>query len=403
MFYLISFILISILGIYYYRYPNAASYGKIVCTLFLFFVYVAGLRYNLGFDYFSYERAFLESDTLSDLNKYSSFEDFRDSNKWELGFTCLFITIRSFTDNVVWLFLLSSIICTACLFYSLKYFSERPYFVLSLLTYFCAVYLLQEMQALRQALAAGFLFVSFAKYHNASKLKSLIWLVIAVLFHNSAAIFFMFFWFYNYKFKLFTQLFLVIISIALIVLQIPWMAEFISASSFIFPEGESIARLLRYFTDSGLNNTRGIYITYFLYLFVFLISLYANRKRGYYPDDSKLVFAQNFLFFYLVFSAATWEINYISTRIGWYLLYGVAIYLPHVADYFEKKSKGFMLCFIVIFNFVVIRHFVFPNMTTAPFSPYEDYISCRIFGKKSTGKERAEKYASEMGVVLKEI
>lgn len=403
MFYLISFIILCVLGFYYYRYPNASSYGKTVSVLFIFFVYVAGLRYNLGFDYFSYERAFIESDTLRDLAKYSSFADFREINKWELGFTFLFITIRSFTDNVVWLFLLSSIICTACLFNSLKYFSERPYFILSLLTYFCSVYLLQEMQALRQALAAGFLFISFARYHNGSKLKSLIWIIVAMLFHNSAAIFFIFFWFYNYKFKLFTQLFLVTISIALIVLQIPWMSEFISASSPIFPEGESIARLLRYFSDSGLNNSRGIYITYFLYLFVFIMSLYANRKRGYYPNEPKLVFAQNFLFFYLVFSASTWEINYISTRIGWYLLFGVAVYLPHVTDYFEKRSKKFILCFIVVFNFLIIRHFVFPTMTTAPFSPYEDYISCKVFGKKSTGKERAEKYASEMGVVLKEI
>ncbi len=403
MFYLISFVLISICGIHYYRYPNSAYYRDVLCILFVFFIYVAGMRYNLGVDYFAYERAFIESDTLIDLNKYSSFSDFRENNRWELGFTLLFITIRSFTSNVLWLFLLSSVICTICLFKSLRCFSEKPYFILSLLTYFCSVYLLQEMQALRQALAAGFLFISFAKYYSGNRIKSLAWLVVAILFHNSAPIFLIFFFFYNHKFKLSTQLISVGISLLLIVFQIPWLAEIVLVSTPIFPEGESVAKLLKYFSDSTLNNTRGIYITYFLYLFVFFTSLYANRKRGYYPCDPKLIFAQNLLFFYLVFSAATWEINYISTRIGWYLLFGVSIYLPHLIDYFNRESRGIILCFIIIFNFMIIRPFVFPTITTSPFSPYDDYISCKIFGKKSTGRERADKYASEMGVVLSEI
>ena len=77
----------------------------------------------------------------------------------------------------------------------------------------------------------------------------------------------------------------------------------------------------------------------------------------------------------------------------------MAICLPQIIQLF--KQRFIPILYILIFCFIPIKTFLLPDLTTGQFSPYENYISVKVLGKKATGRERAEKYAAEVGGVLK--
>lgn len=158
--YFLIYLLISFFAIKFsnstidlHKFKNAS----VIC-LFIF-IFIAGLRYELGVDYFAYRESFIESMTIWDLfsNPILFMNEFV-SGSWEPGSKLLLILLRSITSDAQILFFIVSIICSILLFKSLKYFSEPRFFFFSLLIYFSFVYMFQEMHALRQALGACVLY-----------------------------------------------------------------------------------------------------------------------------------------------------------------------------------------------------------------------------------------------------
>lgn len=395
MFYFIIFFLLFILGLYFYQHPQSKHYNVAKNAVFIIFVCISGLRYNLGVDYFVYVKKFRNTSSLIEIMTQHRFiETINEGN--EVGYQCFQIIIKSLTDNPQILFLISSIICTTLLFKSLTYFVDRKLLFLSLLTYFCAVYLLMEMQALRQALAAGFVYCGLAA-RNTSIKKSYLWIIFACLFHNSALIFLFILPFINRRINIRYQIIIFSISFLVFILHITWLSSVISHFSMFFPELAVVERAMNYLNKDGLMIQRGIYATFFLYLFVYIITIYFYRKHGYYSTSSKLVIGQNLLWIYLLVTCFTWEISFFSVRFGWYFLFGLAICLPNIVNFFKPTSRIFAFSYILIFNFLLVRPFIFPTLTQLPFSPYQDYISCEWFGEKSTGKQRAEQYMAGVG------
>lgn len=47
-----------------------------------------------------------------------------------------------------------------------------------------------------------------------------------------------------------------------------------------------------------------------------------------------------------------------------------------------------------------MRTFLFPDSTTLPFTPYEDYVSRKMLNEPGTGRQRAENYLKENGLTL---
>lgn len=397
MVYFFVFLFLFLCGWECYARPEFRYYKQLYVIAFLIFVYIAGMRYNLGVDYFAYAKAFHNSDTLLDIFNYDSFERFEEKNKWELGFVLFQITLRSLTDNSQMLFLAASIFCTTFLFKSLTFFVSRKFFFFSLLTYFCSTYMLMEMQALRQAMAAALLYYAFLLNFNSRK-KGVICAFFAYLFHSSAILFIPFLFLINKRISIRTQLLVLGTALAIFILRLQWVGNIISFLARYYSDFGIIEKAYAYISADALNASRGIFITFLLYLLVYFIYIYYNRKRGYYDSSPKLVMGQNLLWLFLVITSATWEINFFSTRISWYCLFGLAICLPHMIVYFERKSRIFAITYIFFFNFLLICSFIFPGLTQLPFSPYEDYISCEWFGAKSSGKQRCEKYVAESGV-----
>lgn len=395
MFYLLIVIFLYAVGVFFYQNPTSRNFNIFKFLAFFLFVCIAGLRYNLGVDYFAYANDYDETSTLYELLDNNSFGEMLENDR-EKGYQLFVIILRSLSDNHQLLFLMSSLLCTILLFKALKYFSNRKYFFFSLLTYFCAIYLLLEMQALRQAMAAGFIYCGLAAITTSLK-RAYIWTLCGCFFHNSALIFLLLIPFLSKRISFKIQISTLCCALFVIIFKITWLTSFIGFLGIYIPDLAVVARAMNYLESPNLGIQRGIYITYFLYLAVYLIFVYCYRNKGYYSGSEKLVIGQNLLFLYLIVSCFTWEISFFSVRLGWYFLFGLVVCLPHIISFFVKRSRIFGYTYILLFNLILVRPFVFPTIVQLPFSPYEDYISCEVFGMRSTGKERAERFLSEMG------
>ena len=398
MLYFFIYLFLGFGGIYYYKNFSRNSYKGVHLIAFLIFVYIAGMRYNLGVDYFTYAKSFVETDTLADLFGYRSYAEFKESHHWEPGFECLCVLLRTISSDPQILFLASSVICSVFLFKAIDYFAEKRFVLLSLLTYFCSAYLLQEMQALRQALAASIIYFSLVKLMQNRNRACFFYILLAASFHSSALIFLPIAWGLKKKFSFRRQIAVLSAALAVFFLKIKWLGGIISISASLLPQMGVVEQLYKYISNEELGLQRGVFATFFLYLLVYCLFLYKNRHHGYYEEDPKLTVAQNLLFYFLVITASTWEISFISMRLSWFFLFGLAICLPYMITFFKPSSRPLAFVYVLFFNFLLVRPFIFPTVVTKPFAPYQDYISCVYFGEKSTGKERAETYAAEMGV-----
>lgn len=398
MIYFFIFLYLFFAGSYFYKFPHSKYYSINKVFVFCLFVCIAGLRYNLGVDYFVYVKKYRNAKSLIDIISGESLKESVEDGL-EIGFEIYQIILKTVTDNPQLIFFISSIISTILLFKALKYFEHRQFFFFALLTYFCAIYIIMEMQALRQALAAGFIYCGLA-CRNSSFKRSSLWILIACLFHNSAFLFLVLLPIINQRIALKFQLIVLSISLLIFIFHITWLTSVISFLSLIIPDLAVVERVMNYLTSEGLMIQRGFYLTFLLYLLVYLLNLYHYRKLGYYSKSSKQIIAQNLLWMYLIVSCLTWEIAFFSVRFGWYFLFGLVVCLPNIISFFKKSSKYLAISYIFIFNFLLVRPFIFPSITQLPFSPYQDYISCELFGVKSTGKQRAEQYMSEMGLTV---
>lgn len=397
--YFLIYLLISFFAIKFsnstidlHKFKNAS----VIC-LFIF-IFIAGLRYELGVDYFAYRESFIESMTIWDLfsNPILFMNEFV-SGSWEPGSKLLLILLRSITSDAQILFFIVSIICSILLFKSLKYFSEPRFFFFSLLIYFSFVYMFQEMHALRQALGACVLYYGLYQLALGNTKKAVFISILSVCFHYSMIIFLPLLFLLKKKIGVKVQLTLITISFFIFLLQIRWLAQILDVISGVYPELKVVMRVTNYVNADTFE--RPFYITFILYIVPYLFLLYMNYKKKLF-DSSKDIIAQNMYLFYLLFTMIFWEFAFFSIRYGWICLWGMAICLPRLIDCFKYSSKVIPVAYIVCFCYIIIHTFLFPDITTRQFSPYENYIECKWFGVKGTGRERVEDFAAELGFVF---
>lgn len=397
--YFLIYLLISFFAIFFLISainPRKFKNATIIC-LFVF-IFIAGLRYEIGIDYFAYRESFAESMTVLDLclNPDLFVKEFAISS-WEPGSKFLIIILHSITNDAQILFFVTSVICTVLLFKSLKYFSESKYFFFSLLIYFSFVYMFQEMHALRQAIGACILYYGLYQLALGNTKKAVAISILSVCFHYSMIVFVPLLFLLKKKICIKIQLASIVISFAIFLLHIRWLAQVIDMVSGIFPELSVIMRLSNYMSGDAFE--RPFFVTFVLYLIPYLFLLYMDYKKNIF-DSSKDIIAQNMYLFYLLFTMIFWEFAFFSIRYGWICLWGMAICLPKLIDCFKRSNRVIPIGYIVCFCYIIINTFLFPSLTTKQFTPYENFIECKWLGVESTGRERAEDYAAEVGVIF---
>lgn len=135
----------------------------------------AGLRFETGFDYFSYKHIY----EVVTLNNFVQ-------NTVEIGFAFFVDCMKSIAVpfNLFLLF-----IAIFSIFLKAKFISRySPAIFGSLLVYYSTGFLMNEMGQIRHGLAIGIIFVSFIEVFNKRPFWFVFWVVLATMFHTSAII-----------------------------------------------------------------------------------------------------------------------------------------------------------------------------------------------------------------------
>lgn len=154
----------------------------LIAAIFIFFIFLGGFRFEVGADWGSYRELFINISNWNDLF-YTRVEP-------------LFMLFGFLTKNIMnnysfFIFIFFTVS------FSLKFNFIRVYspdIFLSLIIYFFTLFLIYDVNGLRQGMALGLTLFSTKYILNRNNYKFLLILLIACLFHTSAIIFIPFYY-----------------------------------------------------------------------------------------------------------------------------------------------------------------------------------------------------------------
>lgn len=172
--------------------------GKQQRPFFLFYwisllipVFLAGLRWNVGTDYYNYQEIYHM------VNSFTKFEDFAaQSGQTEWGYMLLNVICYRIFNNEQMVFFLSSLMIYSMFFCGLRLEQESHSILFSLYIFYMCFFF-QSMNIIRQYIAMGILFLIQKYIWERKPVKFLIGVIVAMLFHNTSIIFLPFYFTYG--------------------------------------------------------------------------------------------------------------------------------------------------------------------------------------------------------------
>lgn len=358
--YLVFYLLIIFGVVASKRWGGDFSYF-ILCVLIVSF---STFRYETGFDWPVYDNY------LS--NKFNNvyfpvFELFKYIyNLFELD-KVYFYSFVSILGNVLILVAAS------------RYFRDYRYFFILFYVFWTDFYLIHSFSIIRQFICLAFLLFAFSNKINGRRYK--IYILLALLTHHAAILYFVFLFFFswlkslNYRnvwfaFFVFSTCFFFDLSIVSVILK--------NSLSFF-----NIPYLEMYFLNDTFNTS--IYLKFVIVLslgFVLFCSIETSKRVG--ITKNEYYFCTIYVFIMLVFYA----MPTITTRLSLFFVFPVikvvAIYLQRVVPVQRLMIKFGLL---IVFSFSVFRFYSSPLNVT--YFPYQTWL-IESDVKNSTGLKRTQ-------------
>lgn len=168
---------------------NTSLYYVAFFMIFLIYVVVAGIRYNVGTDYITYSMYQIPI-ALSNMKIVSSYNvEFLYKMVIKLGY---------FIGGVQWVFVITAMLFVG---FVILYIMQRSNnYVLSFLIFVLITFYNFSLNGMRQSIAIG-IFLFATKYVVIKKpFKYFFWIIVAVLFHKSAIIYFFLYFLLHFNF-----------------------------------------------------------------------------------------------------------------------------------------------------------------------------------------------------------
>jgi hypothetical protein len=182
MIYIIIFLFLFLSAIHYdvngYKVNN-----YLVFIWWLIFVLLAGLRYRVGCDTFSYMLSYKTIPTIENLT-YKQLV----SNVYQPFWVILSSLCKSVSKDFTFFQLVHAVIANSIIFYFIR--KNSIYFFTGILFYFIFYYLYFNMEILRETLAICVFLLSLKYFFSNKWLKYYIFCFIALMFHLSAILLF---------------------------------------------------------------------------------------------------------------------------------------------------------------------------------------------------------------------
>ena len=334
----------------------------LVISFTLVFI-LGGLRFEVGADWEPYNLLFEETTSWSAVI----------TSRVEMLFS-MFILIFKFFSNSYSVFIL----LLFSLSFGLKSISIKRYspdIHLSLCVYLFTVFLIYDINGLRQGLAIGILFQSIPFILNRRFLGFLILIAIATLCHISAVIFLPFYFLANLKFSN-RNLLIALIPLVGMAFEVGRLLE----SSIIFQNLLTADRFLHYsvYLSAQYQNADDSLLSIALLqrLFVFIMFLqYYDRIKV--DDKLKLLLRNGYFISLIIFIVFSFSSEF-SARLGFYYKSLEMLIIPMIVSGPARRAERLVLTLLFI-AFCFAGTFRLLSLPDGHLLPYQNVITNLLF------------------------
>lgn len=308
------------------------------------FLFLLGLSLFVGFsDMFGGYDRYIYGEIFDNIADVTTMRgDYSDSLLYnfynsEIGYTFLNVLISFFTENRYIFILIVTLIIYACLFISLRKYTENYPLAVIL---FLGLWFFFTFTYLRQVLGATIVWLGFQYVIERKFLKFLIVFLIGFSMHNSAIIFFPL---YFIPIRKYSPRLIVGVMLALLILGITSLPN----SLFEVYESSSVVERHAEYNASG-----GLRIPYVLEAFFFLYLILKNYKII--PTDkSRIVMLNMALVFCGILLLFVRSEN--GGRLSWYYMIGIISTITSICTYKTNIQNKIPLLLIGLCLFLYLR------------------------------------------------
>jgi hypothetical protein len=305
---------------------------KIIFIFFIFSIFVlfilSGFRsINVGYDTQGHLMLFQRV-----ANGILSFSDYK-----EPGYTLLSLIVSFFGNFNLFLVVYASI-SLFILYYSIKYFSINPY--ISLYIYYAFYFLGNNMAKLRASMAILLLTIALIYLYKNQKKYFVIFVLIAMTFHNASIFFFVLLFLNKIKLSKRRMYFLIIVAVIIGQSAIPeiFYRQFLVNNIMISALNLApVTTLIRYAESSHTIRESGGYLGYLYILLnsILVVWFYDKLKL---LKDKKAVFLAKIYYWGTILFFILFDLALINSRLTMPFLVTQIFLVPYLFNCFKNKS-----------------------------------------------------------------
>lgn len=344
-------------SLFYILKPEKVEYKVLSLLIFAVFFIIGGLRFEVGADWEAYKYFF------DDISQFSEIFN----QRYEPLYTTIVLILKSIYNNYSFFIFIVFFLAFGLKYKVINFFS--PNIFISLIVYLYTVFLIYDINGLRQGLALALTFYSL-KYVNEKKLLFFLLLtVLACFFHKSAIIFLPFYWLRGIKINKRNVYLLLFV---FLVLAIPLRTLVMNSGWFnAFMMDESLEHYSSYLSDDYQLNIPIIsfsVIQRIVILVMFLI--FYDRIEA--PEEFKLLLCNGYflgiiLFLLLSFSAE------MAARLSFYYKTLELIMIPLIV-YSPKRIIDRVMILLLFSSFAYIGLYRLLSIPDGYLLPYKNLL-----------------------------
>lgn len=377
---------VALVPLFFYELASVSrvkNFGLTVIIGVIYFVIVAGMRDDTGYDWFVYKsiyKGIFESNSLMDAIAFGR------NNGSEIGFSVFLYCLGLAGLGFWWVQLLVGFLnCYA--FLRLNSMLGRGA-VTGLLVYYCWLFLVLQMGVLRMSIALAFLSLALVSILKRNNLAFCFHVVVACFFHTFSIVIGVVMLLAKLSFPRVITLSVLSLMVGLYLLGIDLAGGFVQLVSGLMPE--FISSKLNIYLLLGSTYQRGA--GEFLYKFL-IVTLYVFLALRIGEDRNEKILL-NLSFIYVITLLIFWKYPIFHDRIKYFVL------MPF-----------FYLFFLVIARMSISNRFVYGSVFLAasfmvlihevsgplfyPYTPYYNVYERWLGGQDNDGEERTLRYYKE--------
>ena len=322
---------------------------------FLIFIIVGGLRYGVGTDWSQYEITFNNTNLIADI--FSAREE-------KLFMVFMYISKKIVSSYSFFTFALFSVS-----FY-LKYKIFKEYstdIFLSLIIYFFTLFLIYDLNGIRQGMALAFVFLAIPFLLNKKPLLFVLIVIIGSLFHVSALIFLPFYWIANFQIS---KQKMILIIVASLIVSIP-IRSLIENNAYLqlLLAMDSFSHYSFYVNDDiAARDVSILSVAVFQRLFIFVLFI-INYDRIEASDELKRILLNGYFLSIILFVFLSFSSD-LAARSSFYFKSLEILMIPLIVTC-QAKLTNRMLLFAIFVLFAVVGTYRILEIPNGGLIPYK--------------------------------